>query len=291
MNSHAYQLIALGARYLFVFLALLIVLRAGFSLLSEHRRRKKLLRNLPDAGMVGEMRDVDNDRAYPLPREGVLGGGRGCDIRLRGLKRRHVNFSFVEGKGLLLTPCHSRSEVQLNHAPIGKGGYALHGAIMHAGGYTLRIRLFAGLNVPRAASFADHWQPACGEDLYAPDPYGLTQVTEPPLHDSAPYAPMDYESAPYENMPYAPAQEEAPGYENFDPAPLPSYQPAQIACQAQPWQQEAPYSQPPAEEEEDDMPLPFDTGMYAPKNPQEEDLILTRPPRVRHRRSERNKNA
>lgn len=275
MESHAYQLIALGARYLFVFLAFLIVFRAGLSLLSEHRKRKKILRNLPDAGMVGEVRDIDNDRAYPLPREGVMGSGHGCDIRLRGLRRRHVNFAFVEGKGLLLTPCHGRSEVQLNHAPIGKGGYALHGAIMHVGGYTLRIRLFAGLNVPRAASFADHWQPAYGEELYAPDPYGLTPVTEPPLYEPAPYEPVT---------------EEAPVYENYAPAPLP-YQPAPPVYQAQPWQQETVYPQPPVEEEEDDdMPLPFDTGMYAPKPPQEEDVILPAP-RVRHRRSERNRNA
>lgn len=287
MNSHAYQLIALGARYLFVFLAFLIVFRAGLSLLSEHRRRKKILRNLPDAGMVGEVRDIDSDRAYPLPREGVLGSGRGCDIRLRGIRRRHVNFSFVEGKGLLLTPCHSRSEVQLNHAPIGKGGYALHGAVMRVGGYTLRIRLFAGLNVPRAASFAEHWQPAYGEDLYAPDPYGLTQVTETPLYDPAPYEP-----APYEPVPYEPVQEEAPVYEMYEPAPIPSYQPAQSVYQPQPWSQEVQYTQPlAAEEEDDDTPLPFDTGMYAPRDPQEDDIILTRAPRVRHHRSERNRNA
>lgn len=277
MESHAYQLIALGARYLFVFLAFLIVFRAGLSLLSEHHKRKKILRNLPDAGMVGEVRDIDSDRAYPLPREGVMGGGRGCDIRLRGLRRRHVNFSFVEGKGLLLTPCHSRSEVQLNHAPIGKGGYALHGAIMRVGGYTLRIRLFAGLNVPRAASFAEHWQPAYGEDLYAPDPYGLTPVTEHPLYEPAPYEPV---------------MEEAPVYDVYEPAPMPAYQPVQPVYQPQPWQQEAMYAQPPVqtEEEEDDTPLPFDSGMYAPKQTQDDDIILTAP-RVRHRRSERNKNA
>lgn len=263
MFSHAYQLIALGARYLFVFLAFLIVLRAGLSLLSEHRRRKKILRNLPDAGMVGEMRDTDNDRAYPLPREGTLGSGRGCDIRLKGLRRRHVNFAFVEGKGLLLTPCHSRSEVLLNHEPLRKGGYALHGALMHVGGYTLRIRLFAGLNVPRAASFADHFQPVYGEDLYAPDPYGLTPV-------------MPYNAAP---PPMMEEPQDLPPYPGYEPAPP-------VSCQ--PWQQMPP---PAVEEpEEEEAPLPFDNGMYAPQNAQEEDFILAAP-RVRHRRSERNRNA
>ena len=145
MDHNAYQLLALGARYWFVLLAAVLVWRGAAALLHEHYRRKKLLKKLPDAGMVGEMRDIDNDRAYPLPREGVLGGGRACDIRLRGLRRRDINFAFVEGKGLLLTPCHSRGEVLLDGAPLGKGGYALHGAMLRVGGYTLRIRLFAGM--------------------------------------------------------------------------------------------------------------------------------------------------
>ena len=160
MDHNAYQLLALGARYWFVLLAAVLVWRGAAALLHEHYRRKKLLKMLPDAGMVGEMRDIDNDRAYPLPREGVLGGGRACDIRLRGLRRRDINFAFVEGKGLLLTPCHSRGGVLLDGAPLGKGGYALHGAMLRVGGYTLRIRLFAGLNVPRPAPYEEHWHSA-----------------------------------------------------------------------------------------------------------------------------------
>ena len=113
MDHNAYQLLALGARYWFVLLAAVLVWRGAAALLHEHYQRKKLLKKLPDAGMVGEMRDIDNDRAYPLPREGVLGGGSACDIRLRGLRRRDINFAFVEGKGLLLTPCHSRGGVLL----------------------------------------------------------------------------------------------------------------------------------------------------------------------------------
>ena len=120
MDHNAYQLLALGARYWFVLLAAVLVWRGAAALLHEHYQRKKLLKKLPDAGMVGEMRDIDNDRAYPLPREGVLGGGSACDIRLRGLRRRDINFAFVEGKGLLLTPCHSRGGVLLDGAPLGK---------------------------------------------------------------------------------------------------------------------------------------------------------------------------
>ena len=263
MDSHVYQLISLGARYLFVFLAFLIVFRAGLSLLQEHFRRKKILHNLPDAGMVGEIRDTDNDRAHPLPREGVLGSGRKCDIRLRGLRRRHLNFAFVEGKGLLLTPCHSRSEVLLNGVPIRKGGYALHGAIMQLGGYTLRVRLFAGLNVPHAAAYNDRWQPAYGEELYAPDPFGMTPQTPAELYEQPPmplYDPPEYTQA-------------QPEYPSNNP----------IYCIHPP-----PLS--PEEEEDEEPPLPFDSSLYAPKNPQTDDFTMTAP-RVRHRRSERNKKA
>lgn len=263
MDSHVYQLISLGARYLFVFLAFLIVFRAGLSLLQEHFKRKKLLRNLPDAGMVGEMRDTDNDRAYPLPREGVLGSRRGCDIRLKGLRRRHVNFAFVEGKGLLLTPCHNRSEVLLNGAPIGKGGYALHGAIMQLGGYTLRIRLFAGLNIPHTAAYNDRWQPAYGEELYAPDPFGLTQQAPAELYEQPPM-PL-YDSPEYTQAP-------------------PAYQPYEQAVYTQPQQPLPP------EDEDEEPPMPFDATLYAPKAPQTDDFTMTAP-RVRHRRSERNKQA
>ena len=72
MDHNAYQLLALGARYWIVLLAAVLVWRDAAALLHERYQRKKLLKKLPDAGMVGEMRDIDNDRAYPLPREGVL---------------------------------------------------------------------------------------------------------------------------------------------------------------------------------------------------------------------------
>ena len=114
MQSNGYQLLALAARALFVILAALVVLRAALALLQQHRARKKLLRSLPDAGMVGELRDVDSDRGYPLAREAVLGSGRGCDIRLRGLRRRHLDLAYVEGKGILLTPARRSAETILD---------------------------------------------------------------------------------------------------------------------------------------------------------------------------------
>jgi hypothetical protein len=147
-----YELVALGARYWFVFIGLVIVWRSYTWLLSESRARKRVLRNLPDAGTVGEIVDLDTGDAYPLPREGVLGSGYNCDIRLRGLRRRHAVFSFLDGRGVQVTPRH-HSDILIDGQPILKAGYAIHGTRIDTGGYILRVRLFAGLNVPQPAVY------------------------------------------------------------------------------------------------------------------------------------------
>lgn len=173
------QLLTLAARALFLLLAVLVALRAFFSLLGQHRARKRLMKQLPDAGMVGEMRDIESDKSYPLPREGVLGSGRGCDIRLKGLRRRHVTFAYVPGKGILLTPCHRRVAAWLEGADLRRPAYALHGMLLRVGGYTLCIRLFAGLNVPQITMYEEYGQPAYEEEFFAPDDPRLTAVDTP----------------------------------------------------------------------------------------------------------------
>jgi len=302
MNSSAYQLLSLGVRYLFVAILAVLVLRAGLSLMHEHGKRKKRLRSLPDAGMVGEMRSLNSDSSYPLPREGVLGSGRGCDIRLHGLRRRHANFAFVDGKGLLITPCHHRSALLLDGQDIRRGGYALHGACLQAGDYQLRIRLFAGLKAPRRAQYAETWQPASGEELYAPDYTQLTLVQ--PL--STEYPPSFYgeESAPawqpapqYQPAPQPEEEEDPlpfsqPMYSaNPTPAPQGNVYPPQPVHYTQPM---PPVAYPPQEQyipseqiEDDELPPPFEQSMYQQQPDQEDPLPdMTR---VRHRRSERNR--
>ena len=268
MSSNAYQLLALAARALFLFWGALIVLRAAFNLLAQHRARKRLLRLLPDAGMVGEMRDVESNQAYPLPREGVLGSGRGCDIRLKGLRRRQVNFAYVDGKGILLTPCHRRTDTQLDGEPLRRSAYALHGAILQVGGYTLRIRLFAGLNVPHPAQYQEHWQPAYDDELYAPDE---TQMENP----YAAYMPWAQAVWPREEG------EDAPVF-NYAPAPQPMPQPPQHGYAPPPQQA---YMQP-SQEEEYPAPLPApDSG--EPFLPEQEQAPAPFDAPRRHRRSDR----
>lgn len=224
MPENLYQLLALAARPVFLILAALIVLRGARILLSQHHARKRLLRRLPDAGMVGEMRDIESDKSYPLPREGALGSGRGCDIRLKGLRRRQVSFAFVEGKGVLLTPARRRSATWLDGVPLDRPAYALHGALLRVGGYTLSIRLFAGLNVPDAAQLHNHWQPAYEEDFYAPDETGLSPMQTPYGVYWPVQQPVSDEEVPlFDLTPPAPEEDMPPEPE---PIPQPAENPA-----------------------------------------------------------------
>ena len=249
MPENLYQLLALAARALFIVLAALAVLRSALGLLSQHRARKKLLKQLPDAGMVGELRDIESNKSYPLPREGVLGGGRGCDIRLKGLRRRQVSFAYVPGKGILLTPCHGRSATWLDGIPLRRSAYALHGALLRVGGYTLCIRLFAGLDVPEAATLQGNWTPLTGEEEAWAEEAG-----DIPLFDYAP----GYDYQPPAPMPMQPQEPPAapPAY-----APQPDFTPVQTMDEALP-------------------DLPEEAPSFLPEAPAES-------PAPRHRRSER----
>ena len=250
MPQIQYELVALAGRALFMLLAALLVLRASLILLRQHRERKRQLRQLPDAGMVGEMRDIESDKSYPLPREGTLGGGRGCDIRLKGLRRRQLTFAYVPGKGILLTPCHRRSASWLDGVELRRGAYALHGALLRVGGYTLCIRLFAGLDVPEAATLQGNWTPLTGEEeAWAEEAGDIPLFDYAPGYDYQPPAPMPM-PLPQE-PPAAP-----PAY-----APQPDFTPVQAMDEALP-------------------DLPEEAPSFLPEAPAES-------PAPRHRRSER----
>ena len=154
MSGEAYELLAMLMRYVFVVLGVVIVLRVYRQLRRDSRAHKKEMKQLPDAGLVGEVVDLETGKSHPLPREGLMGSGSACDIRLkrRGVKRKHALFAFVEGKGLRIMP-HLGSRVEMEGVRIKSSAYALHGTHVTLSNAHIRIRLFAGLNVPNPAAF------------------------------------------------------------------------------------------------------------------------------------------
>lgn len=149
MQGDVYELISLGFRYIFVALILLTIWRAFRLMNRERQAYKKTLRQLPDAGLVGELVALETGQAYPLAREGMIGSGHSCDIRLPQVRRRELEFYFQPGHGVRLIPIHHKERPSLDEEFIGRQpAFALHGTVMHLKGKPYRFRLFAGLEVP-----------------------------------------------------------------------------------------------------------------------------------------------
>ena len=158
MSSDLYEVLSLAARYLFTLLGVLIVLRAFAWLLSDRAEKRRRVRLLPDAGMVGELivlnggPDLPNGTTIPVPWEGILGSVRSCDLCVPcpGIRKRHLSFSFHAGQGLLLHPfsgCDARINDVLITCKSQESETAMtHGSFLQIGSALLRLQLFAGLD-------------------------------------------------------------------------------------------------------------------------------------------------
>ena len=160
MSSDLFEVLSLAARYLFTLLGTLIVLRAFGWLITDTVERRRRLRSLPDAGLVGEMvvlsgggaSGVPDGSVLPLPWEGDLGSVRSCDLCLPcpGVQKQHLRFSFQVGKGLRILP-RSGCEVVMDGNIITyrsgeKASFMNHGSFLQVGSALLRLRLFTGLD-------------------------------------------------------------------------------------------------------------------------------------------------
>lgn len=212
MASEAYEILAMFMRYIFVLIGALILFRAFRWMRRDARNYRREMKRLPDAGFVGEMVDMRSGKSQPLPREGLLGSSSACDIRVKGagVHRRHALFSFVDGKGLLVTPV-MRHRITMENVELTGPAYALHGTQLKIGECLLRVRLFAGLNVPNPRSFQmDMPMEQDGDtaetDIF-PYPFGDTPAYDgdpsPLPGDTWPDSPQEGAPAPW-TSPFAP---------------------------------------------------------------------------------------
>ncbi len=189
MPENIYEILSLGARYWFTFLGALIVWRS-FRWLRKDRKAKHIrLKNLPDAGMIGEMvvlqgsDQLPEGTLLPVPRAGVLGYVRTCDVvvPVEGVSPRHLDFVFQPGKGLLLFPFRGAAcvadDVELTHRSAARKYSLVHGSVLQVGQAVLRLRLFAGLDTEYRV--ARPYEPSCAP--YEPEqPPGEWEQPCPP---------------------------------------------------------------------------------------------------------------
>ena len=104
MSQGVYEIIALGARYAFAALMVLIVARAWRNTIIDSRRAETLRRISPETGLSGELVVLEGSEQarrgmkYPVIREGLIGSSRKADIRIRhsSVRRRHAYFQLTE---------------------------------------------------------------------------------------------------------------------------------------------------------------------------------------------------
>ena len=209
VSPEIFRTVSQVSRYVFAFLALVILLRVILRLVTEGRYRRERLRNLPGSGMIGELvvitgnEDLPEGSFLPVPREGILGSVRSCDLVVPagGVHRVHLDFSWKDGVGLLISPRSGCTVVVnsalLDHRSPPDSAPMIHGSFLQIGAAVLRLRVYAALdNTAGDFSFRDSPQtmpPAAPTPAPCPLPY--VAPADPPTGFEAPG------SSPQTNIP------------------------------------------------------------------------------------------
>ena len=245
VSPEIYKVISQASRWLFAFFALMLFLFALAWLYDERRKRRERFRSLPEAGNIGEMVVISGgdqlpvDTWFPVPREGILGSLRSCDLVVPcpGVRARHLSFSWQDGTGLVIKPfadCETFIDgISLTTADKADMPVMVHGSRLQVGSAVLRLQLLSALehtNRPFAVTppIPEYvGQPAAEPFPYAPFP----QEHEPPPAgvSSQEYIPLAYPpEQPRVVMPAADPAEQAqqPDPPFFAGTPVPEEQPA-----------------------------------------------------------------
>lgn len=191
-------------RYVFVLLAGFVVVRGFLWLRKDTKQYKKLMRRLPDAGLIGEVLCPATGKKAQLPREGSMGRFTSCDVKLKGngVRGVHAHFLFVPGKGLKITP-RAGKKVQVNGRTVRGSAMLTGGSELILGQERFIVRFFKGLDAPVRSQTEDDlsWQNAADG------------MPEPEY-----FVPPGYEPMPgrAEERAYFPAPFDAPVPEGFD---------------------------------------------------------------------------
>ena len=158
VSPEIYSVLSLASRWLFAFFALMLLFFAFFWHHSDRKERRKRFKSLPGAGNVGQLvvlsgsEDLPPGRWFPVPREGILGSLRTCDLVVpcSGVRSQHLDFSWQDGTGLLIRP-RLGCEVLVDGVRVSRvGAWAdkpmIHDSVIQVGSAVLRLQLFSALS-------------------------------------------------------------------------------------------------------------------------------------------------
>ena len=249
VSPEIYLVLSQASRWIFILFALILLSLAWSWHHSDRKERRDRFKNLPGAGTVGELvvlsgsDELPADTWFPVPREGVLGSLRSCDLVIPcpGVSSHHLDFSWQDGTGLLIRP-RVGCEVLIDGVPVTRRGMDMplvHGSVLQIGSAVLRLQLFAALShtnrtfippQPVPGSFSDPIpQPVPVPFSYAPEPVNTQPVYCPPSAP-APYpqqAPVPYPEPYYQesSVPRVPAEQPVSAQSEPEAEPRPASAP------------------------------------------------------------------
>ena len=230
VSPEIYSVLSDASRWLFAFFALMLLLFALGWHRSDRKERRDRFKNLPGAGTVGELVVISGsdrlpqDTWFPVPREGVLGSLRSCDLVVPcpGVRSQHLDFSWQDGTGLMLRP-RIGCEAIVDGVPVTRrASYTdtpmVHGSVLQVGGAVLRLQLFSALShtnrtfvppSPLSDQNTGVWMPPAQPPIQAPPAQIPPAAVQP--WPSQPYqAPQMLPEQPQQPYPQQPVPEQAP---------------------------------------------------------------------------------
>ncbi len=191
MPAEVYEVLALLARFWFLFLMVVIVWYSYRWYARDRRVRKERLEELPDAGFIGELVVMQTcgglkaGAVFSVPFEGYLGTLRTGDIHMEqageSIAPRHIWFQYDRKRGLLLVPVGDNDFMvdELSSADHPDGLYVAHGSWLRIGDLLLRLRMFQGYEAEKPVRNA---APAASpEPQRRPQPLPLPDDVHEPL--------------------------------------------------------------------------------------------------------------
>lgn len=273
MPEKIYEIISLAARYWFALLGVVIVLQSFTWLRRDRREKHRRLRQLPDAGMIGEMvviagsDELPEGASLPVPREGSLGYLRTCDVvvPVEGVAHQHCDFTFIPGKGLHIYP-RSGQSVLVDGETVQRRKHSKqhpmhHGSRLEVGEAVLRLRVFVGLEVERHSTVMQDEEAAPQEQTpWQEQPYVYHQVpaawqeTTGPFPPVPPCPPQQGYQQPYQQPCGQPYQ---PPYQPYEQPYEQSYE--------QPYEPDPSYGQPYMQPDAPDEPPAYSAQAFEPR--------------------------
>ena len=220
MSPEIYSVLSVASRWIFAFFAFMLLFFAFSWHHTERKNQRSRFKNLPSAGTVGELivlsgsDDLPPGTWFPVPREGILGSLRSCDLVVpcSGVRTQHLDFSWQDGTGLLIRP-RIGCEALVNGIPVSRRRNQadtpmLHGSVLQIGSAVLQLQLFSALSntnrtftpqVPAPSQVPGPWappypapvqDPSAAVQNWGPQPDPGSSVPEQPLPPQA-YFPQE----------------------------------------------------------------------------------------------------